>query len=417
MNSITLIIGAHYNNGIIIAADRRVTFGYKSLEESSIFLVLRRRIAAAFAGRLAIIQDFIRKFEENPASMRAKTIYEALEVMKTVISDISLKYVQRGTFSQEEKTFEAFICGLERLDSGNPTLFRLDHMGYAEKLVESSERPYYISGPAMNYAASLMKLLYVEEISKEGMISLASHIILQTGLLDSSVGAHPQIVFVEPNKLPEILDDGEIQRIVKKVRDISSALAAMQIQELLRQEPQIARAREKVFLEELRKCHPGKESWREYEKLIEEIFSYLFVPPLRTPESQSRADDGLEIRDLIFPNTTDTGFWKYVRTEYRGTYIVVEVKNKQGATKNDVIQISDYLRGKQLGLFGLLVSRGISQSALDQRRKEYSTEPSKMIVLLDDDDVHEMILKKIKGDNPEDVIRDRIDKYRIEYRF
>ena len=83
----------------------------------------------------------------------------------------------------------------------------------------------------------------------------------------------------------------------------------------------------------------------------------------------------------------------------------------------DVLQLSDYLQDRQLGLFGILISRGISQSAIDQRRKLYSTEPHKMIVLLDDDDIREAIVKKSNNEDPEGVIRDRIDAYRIQYRF
>jgi hypothetical protein len=40
-----------------------------------------------------------------------------------------------------------------------------------------------------------------------------------------------------------------------------------------------------------------------------------------------------------------------------------------------------------------------------------------MIVLLDDADVIQMIQKKSNNENPEDVIAERIDSYRIQYEF
>jgi hypothetical protein len=173
----------------------------------------------------------------------------------------------------------------------------------------------------------------------------------------------------------------------------------------------------KAFLQRLEKCPPGKKTWKEYQDLVEEIFSYLFAPPLDSPKPQCRAEDGLEIRDMIFPNRVQEGFWEYVRTEYKGSYVVLEAKNKTKINKNDVLFLSDYLNEKQLGLFGVLVSRKTTDSALDQRRKIYSTDPHRMIVLLDDNDVRNMIVKKSKKENPEDVLKDRIDLYRISFRF
>lgn len=198
--------------------------------------------------------------------------------------------------------------------------------------------------------------------------------------------------------------------------------------DLLEQSPEIAKKygieikevlpkEAKIFLQRLMKCPPGKETWKEYEDLIEEIFTYLFVPPLDKPKSQSRAEDGLEIRDVVFPNRVFEGFWNYVRSEYKGSYIVLEAKNKKESDKNDVLQLGDYLTEKQVGLFSILVSRGISQSAIDQRRKAYSTDPHRMIVLIDEKDTREMIMKKCRRENPEDVLNDRIDLYRLDYRF
>jgi len=172
-----------------------------------------------------------------------------------------------------------------------------------------------------------------------------------------------------------------------------------------------------TFLERLGKCKAGNKDWKEYQDLTQEAFTYLFVPPLEKPKAQSRAEDGLEIRDAVFPNRADNGFWAYVRTEYKGAYIVVEAKNKEDVAKNDVLQLSDYLIEKQLGLFGILIGRKIDRSANKQRRKAYSIDSNRMIVLLDDNDLNELIVKKSRGENPEDVLKDRIDLYRMNYRF
>jgi hypothetical protein len=198
--------------------------------------------------------------------------------------------------------------------------------------------------------------------------------------------------------------------------------------DLLRQSPEIAEKygvpieevlpkETNTFLQKIKGCAPGKEAWKEYQDLMEEIFCYLFVPPLNKPEPQHRAEDGLDIRDLIFPNHTESGFWAEVRSEYKGSYIVVEAKNKVDLDKNDVSQLSGYLHEKQLGLFGILLCRKVSQPAIDERRAAYTNPPHRMIVLIADVDLIEMLIKKARGENPEDVLRDRTDLYRMKYRF
>lgn len=171
-----------------------------------------------------------------------------------------------------------------------------------------------------------------------------------------------------------------------------------------------------VLLERLEQCPPGKERWEEYQDLVEEIFRHLFVPPLSKPEPQSRSDDGLDIMDVVFPNHVGSGFWAEVKAEYEGSYIVVEAKNKESCDKNDVIQLGNYLNKRHLGLFGILSSRGISRPAEEERRAAYSN-LNRMIILINDEDIREMILKKARKEDPEDVLRDRIDLYRMKYRF
>lgn len=51
------------------------------------------------------------------------------------------------------------------------------------------------------------------------------------------------------------------------------------------------------------------------------------------------------------------------------------------------------------------------------KRREYYSNNRKMIVLLDDSDIQKMILKKANNEKLEDILIERIDSYRILYRF
>jgi hypothetical protein len=174
--------------------------------------------------------------------------------------------------------------------------------------------------------------------------------------------------------------------------------------------------RAKTLLKELQICSSGKKMWREYESLIKDVFSYLFVPPLDNPDVHCRTIDGLEIRDLIFSNHAEDGFWKEIKTEYKGSYVVIEVKNKEKPNQRDVLQLSDYLNEKHLGLFGILISRKLNKPLEEKRRELYSND-HKMIVLLDDTDIQNMILKKSANEKPEDIIKRLIDTYRMSFAY
>jgi hypothetical protein len=176
-------------------------------------------------------------------------------------------------------------------------------------------------------------------------------------------------------------------------------------------------AQAEQLIEKLSKCSAGKQDWREYQNIMGEVFTYLFSPPLNSPKIQSRTLDGLEIRDLILPNHATQGFWNEVRTDYKGAYIVVEAKNTSKPDQKDVLQIADYLNANHAGLFGIMVSRKLSKSALEKRRKFYSESEHKMIVLLDDNDIVRMIQMKSNKEKPEEVIREKIDSYRTQFQF
>jgi hypothetical protein len=171
------------------------------------------------------------------------------------------------------------------------------------------------------------------------------------------------------------------------------------------------------LLERLSKCSAGKKDWQVYQDIIGEVFAYLFSPPLNFPIIQSRTLDGLEVRDLILPNHATKGFWKEIRTDYKGAYIVVEAKNKAKPDQKDVLQVADYLNADHLGLFGILVSRKLSNSALMKQRKMYSGPEHKMIVLLDDNDIMRMIQMKSNKEKPEEVIGEKIDSYRMKFQY
>jgi hypothetical protein len=172
-------------------------------------------------------------------------------------------------------------------------------------------------------------------------------------------------------------------------------------------------SQEKSFARLLQGIEGGHENWMGFQKLIGEILSYLFVPPLSPPKYEHDDAEGRNRRDLIFENSSEQSFWKGIREVYRGYYIVVDAKNnKEEIDKKPVLDIAHYLKPYGCGMFGILVTRlGAAESA-DHAIKEQWIGNGKMIVVLHDNDILEML--KLKPLNKsEEIIRTKIAEFRM----
>jgi hypothetical protein len=169
-----------------------------------------------------------------------------------------------------------------------------------------------------------------------------------------------------------------------------------------------------VLLEALRNTTPGKESWSVYQRLSSEIFEYLFCPPLEPPRYNVPDSDSQNIRDMIFENSTMTGFWALVRITYAAQYIVVDAKNYSAPIKKrPVLDIAHYLKSYGCGLFGVLLTR--KGAGLDAKHtiREQWIGANKMIVVLSDTDIEELLTIKASGGRPEELIRKKIADFRM----
>ena len=164
----------------------------------------------------------------------------------------------------------------------------------------------------------------------------------------------------------------------------------------------------------LRDCPPGNSHWREFQIIIKEAFEYLFVPPLEQAMEESADASGANRRDVILPNYTPEGFWKSMKDTYNADYIVVEAKNHKGPiSKQQALQVANYLKPHGAGQFAIIAARnGASRSCNETIREQWITY-GKMIVLVTEDHVEDMLRAKGTGRNPEDVLVNLIRKFRL----
>ncbi|MEU0752636.1 hypothetical protein [Streptomyces albogriseolus] len=159
----------------------------------------------------------------------------------------------------------------------------------------------------------------------------------------------------------------------------------------------------------------GRASWSAYQRLCRDIAEYLFCPPLRSPIWESL--DGAEVnkRDFILPNYAEDGFWKFLRDKYCADFVVVDAKNyTEGIKKQEVLQIANYLTKNGTGLFALIMTRvDPAESAVLTIRDHWVTQ-DKMIVVLTDGDILQMLTDKSFGHDPSEVLRQKIEDFRLK---
>ncbi|MEO3748687.1 hypothetical protein [Plantactinospora sp. B5E13] len=164
----------------------------------------------------------------------------------------------------------------------------------------------------------------------------------------------------------------------------------------------------------LERIPPGRADWSAYQKLCGEILDHLFCPPLSAPIGERTNEAETNRRDFILPNYAISGFWAFLRVRYGADHVVVDAKNyTDGIKKPEVLQLANYLSLHGPGHFGLIVTRkGADNSALVTRREQW-TVYNKMILILDDDDVKQMLESKDASGEPDLLIRQKIEDFRL----
>lgn len=168
------------------------------------------------------------------------------------------------------------------------------------------------------------------------------------------------------------------------------------------------------FIKSLSLVEPGDSDWSRYQQLCAEILEYLFCPPLEPLHYEFSDSDSRNRRDMIFENPAIEGFWSYIRSTYSAHYVVADAKNyTESLKKQPVLDLAHYLKPYGCGMFGLLLSRKGAGGAAEHALREQWIGGQKMMVILSDTDLEEMIKIKAAGGKPEEIIRKAIAEFRM----
>lgn len=225
-------------------------------------------------------------------------------------------------------------------------------------------------------------------------------------LEDSIIDIHNLLYMVKNNdylksKMLEILDFSTEDIVIKKpnidmddIEEINNALDS------------------KTLINQLTDMPTGRQHSGDYEKCCIEILRYLFETDLGMWGEQENSNDNLYRFDLICKIKRDTlsEFWETCKTFFQSKYIIFEFKNySDPITQQQIYTTEKYLYRKALRSIAVIISRkGIDNNGL-KASKDALRESGKLMLILDDSDLKEMINIKEKGGVPADYMSDKLD--------
>lgn len=164
--------------------------------------------------------------------------------------------------------------------------------------------------------------------------------------------------------------------------------------------------------DELKRTKRGKDAWAAYEDLCARILQYLFPNDLHGWHKQKRTDDGLNRFDFVCRVRPTTEFWRFLIDHLNSRYVLFEFKNYMGKIKQgQILTTEKYLLERGLRRVALILTRaGAEQDALKMTQGAMR-EHGKLMLIMGDDKVCEMLHMKDRGEDPTDCLFDLADDF------
>ncbi len=203
---------------------------------------------------------------------------------------------------------------------------------------------------------------------------------------------------------PRMLDILPREFLKEVIYDFSSSSA----------QPEATERKSNSLAEALGAIKRGSAQWSAYQSLCTEITQFLFCPPLEVPMTEVSDQEKRNRRDIILENGVGDGFWARIRVTYEAHYIVADAKNYKAPLKKEpILSISHYLKPHGCGMFGMILSRAGAGPAAKHAIKEQWIGSRKLIVVLTDQDLLEMLRLKSEANDPEQHLGQLIRDFRL----
>jgi hypothetical protein len=147
----------------------------------------------------------------------------------------------------------------------------------------------------------------------------------------------------------------------------------------------------------------------EYEKLCQNTVTYLFQPYLQGFRKQLTTTDGANRYDFICQIKGGHAFWDSLCIDFKTRSILFECKNyEECITADEIYTTERYLSATALRTVCFLISRKGPTERCLQAAQGVRRESGKLISLLSNKDVTEMIQLKLEGQDPTSHLDEKI---------
>lgn len=151
---------------------------------------------------------------------------------------------------------------------------------------------------------------------------------------------------------------------------------------------------------------------REYEELCREVAAFLFDPHLYGFEGQAQTTDGGNRFDFICRIKPGNPFWDGLRADFRTRSVLFECKNyKDRITADQVYSTERYLFSSALRTVCVLISRKGPDAGCERAAQGALREAGKLILLLSNADLIEMLKLKAEGEDCTTYLDEKIWKF------
>lgn len=166
------------------------------------------------------------------------------------------------------------------------------------------------------------------------------------------------------------------------------------------------------YCKELKAISPGRVDFSRYEKKCVEILKYLFDSHLTGWKTQQSSNDNLNRFDLVTRVRSDSDFWRFLSRELGSRYIIFEFKNYEDKIgQGEVLTTEKYLHKTALRTVAFMVSRKGASSNAIKFAEGAMREHGKLIIVLEDDELCQMLSMKEQGDDPSEYLFEKVDDF------
>jgi hypothetical protein len=163
---------------------------------------------------------------------------------------------------------------------------------------------------------------------------------------------------------------------------------------------------------ELRSLKRGRATWAAYENLCDRILRYLFQNDLHGWHKQARTEDGVSRFDCVCRIKSNVEFWRFLVQHLDSRYVLFEFKNYVGEIKQGQVHTTEkYLLEPGLRRAAILITRAGADKGAKAIIQGAMREHRKLVLVIDDDQVCEMLHMKENGEDPADLLFDAADEF------